>query len=94
MDELVPICLGMAMGVLLWRGRWSGVVGAAALVLIGLTATVLSGEYLTSWSYLVPDVGEAALGLLAGFLIARRYWPKPVPPQTPAGVNRIPINRR
>jgi hypothetical protein len=33
-------------------------------------ATLLSGEYLTSWVYLLFDFGEAAFGLAVGLLIA------------------------
>lgn len=83
MDEVFPVCLGFAMGALIWRaalGRRSSAIGAAAMFAIGLAATVLSGEYLVSWTYLALDLGEAALGLIAGFVVARRFWPKAAVP--------------
>jgi hypothetical protein len=36
----------------------------------GILATVASGEYLESWIHLLLDFGEAAFGLVAGFVVA------------------------
>jgi hypothetical protein len=36
----------------------------------GATATVASGEYHESWIYLLLDFGEAALGLVIGYVVA------------------------
>ena len=77
--EAIPVCLGFSIGALIWwaaLGRLSGAVGAAAIFAAGLAATLLSGEYTVSWTCLTLDCGEAALGLLAGFFVARRFWPK------------------
>jgi hypothetical protein len=98
MDELFPVCLGMAVGALLWHSRCSGAVCAAATLPLGFAATILSGEYLTSWTYLALDLGLAAIGVATGFLIAGRYWPKAAsPPQsqakTVAQLNRLRLRR-
>jgi hypothetical protein len=75
MDELVPIALGVLLGALLWAAT-AGVVRLAlsvcAVLVSGLAATVLSGEYHQSWVYLLLDLGEAATGLAVGMLIGRR----------------------
>jgi hypothetical protein len=73
MEELVPIVLGGIFGaVIRWKtaGGIQVVLSIAAIVVSGVAATVLSGEYAESWVYLLLDLGEAALGLALGFLIA------------------------
>jgi uncharacterized membrane-anchored protein YhcB (DUF1043 family) len=75
MDELVPIILGIILGALIWRsttGRTRIALSIGAVLVSGAAATVLSGEYLESWIYLLLDFGEAAIGLAIGMLIARR----------------------
>jgi hypothetical protein len=75
MDELVPVILGTILGVVIWltTSRKSRFVGSAlAVVASGFIATLASGEYLHSWIYLLLDIGEAALGLAVGFVVAAR----------------------
>jgi hypothetical protein len=75
MEELVPFILGAILGALMsFRriGRARVTVCAAVVVSGGAVATVLSGEYQTSWVYLLLDCAEAALGLVAGLAIAAR----------------------
>jgi hypothetical protein len=76
MDELVPVILGIILGVLIGRST-TGItriaLSIAAVLVSGATATVLSGEYVQSWIYLLLDLGEAALGLALGFVIAHRF---------------------
>lgn len=43
-----------------------------AVFACGIFATVTSGEFVDSWIYLLLDLGEAALGLAAGFAVA--HW--------------------
>lgn len=73
MDELVPVLLGIVFGA----GAWLGSTGAmrvvlriVAVLISGVAATIASGEYLTSWIYLLLDFGEAAFGLAVGYAVA------------------------
>jgi hypothetical protein len=73
MEELVPFVLGAFLGAFIslkTTGRVRVAVCAAAVVLSGAVATVLSGEYKISRLYLLLDFAEAALGLVAGLVIA------------------------
>jgi hypothetical protein len=72
MYELIPVLLGLIFGVLIGRtkGMARPVLRVAGVAASGLVATVLSGEYFESWVYVLLDVGEAALGLVAGIAIA------------------------
>jgi hypothetical protein len=75
MDELVPVILGAVLGAIIWRctaGRTRLVLSILAVFAAGIFATVTSGEWRYSWIYLLLDLGEAALGLAAGFGIA--HW--------------------
>jgi hypothetical protein len=74
-DELIPVIVGIVLGALIWRTasrRLRGLLSVAAVLVSGLAATVLSGEYHDSWLYLLLDLGEAAIGLALGFAIAHR----------------------
>ena len=75
MEELVPVILGVVLGALIGRsttGPTRIVLSIAAVLVSGAAATILSGEYVESWGYLLLDFGEAALGLAIGFVIAHR----------------------
>jgi hypothetical protein len=75
MDELVPVILGAVLGAIIWRwtaGRTRLVLSVLAVFASGIFATVTSGEWVYSWIYLLLDLGEAALGLAAGFAVA--HW--------------------
>jgi len=75
MDELVPVILGIVFGALIWlntTGRTCFALSVAGVLVSGVAATVLSGEYVASWIYVLLDLGEAALGLALGFAIAHR----------------------
>jgi hypothetical protein len=75
MEELVPVVLGVVLGVpisLVAARRLRFALSAAAVLLSGFAATVLSGEYRYSWVYLLLDLGEAALGLAFGLLVEGR----------------------
>ncbi|HYB09446.1 MAG TPA: hypothetical protein VEJ16_07230 [Alphaproteobacteria bacterium] len=75
MDEIVPFVLGAVLGALIWTftsGRMRLALSVGAVLVSGFAATMLSGEYLESWVYLLLDFGEAAIGLAIGMFIARR----------------------
>jgi hypothetical protein len=75
MDELVPVLLGAASGVIIWlgtSGRKRFLLSVLAVGVSGIIATVASGEYLESWVYLLLDFGEAAFGLIIGYVVAAR----------------------
>jgi hypothetical protein len=73
MDELVPVILGAILGAVIWRttrGRTRFVLSVLAVIFAAFTATLASGEYLESWIYLLLDLGEAAFGLVLGYVAA------------------------
>ncbi len=74
MHELLPITSGLLLGALLGLLRpWLRLpVGAAAAILLGVAATVVSGEFRISWGFLAIDIPGAALATAAGFLLAQR----------------------
>ena len=74
MDELIPVLITAVFGALIWSitgGRIRVLLLTATMVAIGVTATILSGEYAVSWLYLLPDIAEAAAGLACGVVILR-----------------------
>ena len=80
MFELIPIVMGLILGVLIWRntqGRLRLLLSVAAVALSGATATMLSGEYAESWIFILLDLGEAAFGLAVGFVIAQVFLRAP-----------------
>ena len=80
MFELIPIVMGLILGVLIWRntqGRLRLLLSVAAVALSGATATMLSGEYAESWIFILLDLGEAASGLAVGFVIAHVFLRAP-----------------
>lgn len=74
MDELIPVVLSAFLGTHIWRSTGGArlVRSILAVLTSGAIATVLSGEYRDSWMFIVLDFGEASLGLVLGFVIARR----------------------
>ena len=80
MEELVPVVLAvLGVPVSLAAARRSRfVLSAAAVLLSGLAATVLSGEYRESRFYLLLDLGEATFGLLVGGRIGWRRAAAPL----------------
>jgi hypothetical protein len=75
MDELVPVILGTILGAIIWlttSGRLLFALSVVAVLVSGATATIASGEYHESWIYLLLDFGEAALGLVVGYVMAAR----------------------
>jgi len=75
MDELVPVIIGALLGAVIWpttSGKTRFVLSLLAVMVSGIIATVASGEYHESWIYLLLDFGEAALGLVVGYVVAAR----------------------
>ena len=75
MQELIPIGCGLLLGAALGFVRPSIrlPVGAALALVLGLLATVISGEFKTSWGYLLVDVPLVALAAFLGFSSVRHY---------------------
>jgi len=73
MHEIFPIAAGLLVGALITRqGGWRAVIlGAAAAVLVGFTATLISGEYQVGWEFLAIDIPGAALAIAAGWTARR-----------------------
>jgi hypothetical protein len=75
MDEILPVVLAFALGIVIWRytnGSIRLILSCCAVALSGLAATTLSGEFHQSWVFLFLDLSEAAFGLAIGFLAAHR----------------------
>jgi hypothetical protein len=73
MDELFPIAAGLVLGILFAAGFWwlrLWWVRSVLVLLAGVSATVLSGEYRATWAFLLVDVGEVALLAWIGFVAA------------------------
>ena len=82
MQELVPLVSGFAVGLALGALRpslrlW---VGAALAVVLGVLATVVTGELETSWAFVLVDIPLVALASVCGLLVARRVSPRATRP--------------
>jgi hypothetical protein len=78
MDEVVPVVLGALLGAIIWRrttGKIRLALSICAVGLSGASATLLSGEYLHSWAYILVDVSLATLGVAIGFATAHLLAP-------------------
>jgi hypothetical protein len=77
MQELFPIAMGLVLGAALGFVRPSIrlPVGIALAIVLGVLATVLTGEFKTSWGYLLVDIPLVALAATAGLLAARYARP-------------------
>ncbi len=70
MEELVPIISGILLGSFLGYLRPAKRlrIGAILAILMGILATVASGEFRLSWGYLLVDIplvaGAAAVSLI------------------------------
>jgi peptidoglycan/LPS O-acetylase OafA/YrhL len=74
MHELFPIAGGLFIGALLTfvPSRLRIVVGLAAAAVVGVVATVISGEYKIGWEFLAIDIPGAALATVAGSLAVKK----------------------
>jgi hypothetical protein len=74
--ELFPVVAALVAGTLLARafsGTRSRVLIVLAAVAIGASATVLSGEWLQSWAFLLVDIPEALVAAFVGVLVCRGF---------------------
>ena len=73
MQEAFPIVAGLLLGWSLASvtPRWQRVLGVVLVVLLGVTATVASGEWEVGWEFLLIDIPLVALCTLAGVVAAR-----------------------
>jgi hypothetical protein len=76
MTELFPIASGLVAGLLIGFlvPRLRVPLGVAAAFVLGVLATVVSGEYLVGWEFLLVDIPlvgvSSAVGCVAGRWIA------------------------
>lgn len=73
MQELIPLASGFALGIALGAVRpsmrwWIGAPLAAAL---GVCATVVTGEFKTSWAYVLVDIPLVTLAAVCGLTLSR-----------------------
>jgi hypothetical protein len=73
MNELFPILSGLLVGSLLplIRPQMRLAAGVVASVVLGTTATVVSGEYMIGWEFLLIDIPLVAITSAAGFATVR-----------------------
>lgn len=77
MKELLPITLGLGLGAVVGLARPSISIAYAAVlaILLGVLATVVTGEFKTSWGYLLVDIPLVALAAVAALVMVRRLRP-------------------
>ncbi|HEV8308505.1 MAG TPA: hypothetical protein VGW35_12655 [Methylomirabilota bacterium] len=75
MEEVFPVASGVVLGLAvpyLVQRRFRGWVLGGSSVLLGVTASWISGELAVSWFYPVIDVAQVlAAGAMTGVLAAR-----------------------
>jgi hypothetical protein len=74
MQELIPLVCGLALGVGLGALR-PGIrlpAGAALSVVVGVLATVVTGEFKITWAYVLVDIPLVAGAALLGLMAARQ----------------------
>jgi len=75
MNELFPIFTGAVLGLAFAAGTrafsplW---VRAVMVLLAGVTATIVSGEYAENWGFALVDIGEVVLAAWIASTLARR----------------------
>lgn len=73
MNEIFPIVCGLLVGsaLTLIRPNARLAVVLVASILLGTTATIVSGEYRVSWEFLLIDIPLVALSSIAGLMTVR-----------------------
>jgi len=76
-QELFPILFGLILGAALGFVRPSMrlPLGAGLAIALGVLATVVTGEFKSSWAFLLIDIPLVALSAVAGLLAGRRAAP-------------------
>ena len=74
MKEFVPLISGFAVGLALSavRPSWRWWLGVLLAVGFGVGATVVTGEFATSWAFVLIDIPLVAGAAACGSLVARR----------------------
>jgi hypothetical protein len=74
MQELVPLLSGFAAGLVLGALRPSLrlVVGGLLSVVLGVLATIVTGEFRTSWEFVLIDIPLVALATMVGLAVAQQ----------------------
>ena len=73
MDELFPVVSGVVLGIVVAGIRpslrlW---IGIPVSIVLGLAATVFSGEFEVGWEYLLIDIPLVAVSAGLSFTLAR-----------------------
>jgi len=73
MDEVFPVVSGVVLGIVVAGIRpslrlW---IGIPVSIVLGLAATVLSGEFEVGWEYLLIDMPLVAVSAGLSFTLAR-----------------------
>jgi hypothetical protein len=73
MQEFVPLISGFAIGLALSAVRppWRWWLGPLLAVACGVGATVVTGEFTTSWGFLLVDIPLVGAAAACGSLVAR-----------------------
>jgi hypothetical protein len=77
LQELLPVVSGLVIGLILGllRSSLRVPIGVVLIIAFGVLATVVSGEYLISWSFLLIDIPLVAVSAAASlFLTHRLRW--------------------
>lgn len=77
MGELIPLGLGLLLGVTLGRARPALrlPLGAVLAVGLGFLATAVTGEAAISWAFVLIDIPIVAVGAIVARLVERRLAP-------------------
>jgi len=73
-EELLPVASGLVIGLILGllRSSLRVPVGLGLIIAFGVLATVVSGEYLISWSFLLIDIPLVAVSAAASLFVTHR----------------------
>jgi uncharacterized membrane protein SpoIIM required for sporulation len=74
MQELVPLVSGFAVGVALgaFRPSLRLSLGAFLAVVLGVLATIVTGEFKTSWAFVLIDIPLVAVAAVCGLAVSRQ----------------------
>jgi len=74
MNEWFPIAMGAAVGLILGyaTGRLRVMAGIVLSVVLGICATVATGEWRISWAFLLIDIPLVAVSAVITDLLGRR----------------------
>ncbi|MDI3338940.1 MAG: hypothetical protein QJR03_00235 [Sphaerobacter sp.] len=76
MHEIFPVAAGVLVGLLAFRvasSRLRALLIAGLSVVFGVIATIISGEALISWAFVLIDI-PLVLGSAIVTLVAVTYW--------------------